>query len=96
MDTLCSDIHAFQRKKHHEQRVAGQTAALFLTCGVDLADALSAPRVEKKRIALKLKRLIERERLRGMRRHWSYDLNRHIALKQTLNRLRHSAGTLLD
>ncbi|NRC54363.1 cytoplasmic protein [Mesorhizobium sediminum] len=89
-------MHAFQRKKHHEQRVAGQTAALFLTCGVDLADALSAPRVEKKRIALKLERLIERERLRGMRRHWSYDLNRHIALKQTLNRLRHSAGTLLD
>ena len=32
--------------------------------------------------------MIERERQRGMRKHWSYDLNRHIALKQALDRLR--------
>ena len=96
MDTLCRDIHAFQRKKHDEQRIAGHTAALFLTCGVELADALSAPPSEKNRIALKLERLIERERLRGMRRHWSYDLNRHIALKQTLNRLRHGSAGLSE
>lgn len=88
MDAFYRDIHAFRRNKQDEQRIAGQTAALFLTCGVDLADALSAPVTERKRIALKLERLIERERLRGMRRHWSYDLNRHIALKQTLSQLR--------
>ena len=35
---------------------------------------------------------MERERLRGMRRHWSYDLNRHIALKQVLDKLRSLAG----
>jgi hypothetical protein len=90
------DIHAFRRNKQDEQRIAGQTAALFLTCGVDLADALSAPVTERKRIALKLERLIERERLRGMRRHWSYDLNRHIALKQTLSQLRRGTNASLD
>ena len=36
----------------------------------------------------RIERLLERERLRGGRRHWSYDLNRHIALKQALDRLR--------
>ena len=35
----------------------------------------------------RIERLLERERLRGGRRHWSYDLNRHIALKQALDRL---------
>ena len=35
-----------------------------------------------------LERMIERERQRGMRKHWSYDLNRHIALKQALDSLR--------
>ena len=81
MDTLCSDIHAFQRKKHHEQRVAGQTAALFLTCGVDLADALSAPRVEKKRIALKkyTKRL--------GKVHFYDDDSKNVEYSKTLNQV---------
>lgn len=91
MNALCNDIHAFRRRKYDEHRTAGQTAALFLACGVDLADALSAPEKERGKVALKLERLIERERLRGMRRHWSYDLNRHIALKQALDRLRKGA-----
>jgi len=33
-------------------------------------------------------RLIERERQKGVIGHWSYDLNRHIALKQALDRLK--------
>ena len=45
------------------------------------------PPAEQARIILSLERAIERERLRGMRRHWSYDLNRHIALKQALDSL---------
>jgi len=36
--------------------------------------------------------MIERERLRGVRKHWSYDLNRHISLKQALDRLRPADG----
>lgn len=30
----------------------------------------------------RLERAIERERLRDINRHWSYDLNHHIALKR--------------
>jgi hypothetical protein len=66
---------------------ARQTAALFLVAALDLPALLDATRAEKKKAASRLARLIERERQRGIRRHWSYDLNRHIALKQVLDRL---------
>jgi hypothetical protein len=95
VDAICDDIRAFQSRKHDEHRLARQTAALFLTCGVDMADALSAPAKERNKVALKLERIIERERLRGVRRHWSYDLNRHIALKQALDRLRRETNSSL-
>ena len=93
MERLCSEIGAFARRRDEEHGRARQTAALFLAAGVDLADALTASPVERTRLLLRLERLIERERLRGMRRHWSYDLNRHISLKQALDRLRRSADT---
>lgn len=35
-----------------------------------------------------LDRLIARERNKGVARHWSYDLNRHIALKNARTNLR--------
>ena len=78
---------AFQREKQEIVARAGQTAALFLIAGIDLADAMAADRAGKARIAARLERLIERERQRGIRKHWAYDLNRHIALKQALDRL---------
>ena len=37
---------------------------------------------------VQLRRRIERERLRGALGHWTYDLNRHISMKQALDRLR--------
>jgi hypothetical protein len=37
---------------------------------------------------IRLERLLERERLRGCARHWTYDLNRHIALGEALGQLR--------
>lgn len=88
MERLCSEISAFARRRNEEHGRARQTAALFLAAGIDLADALEASPVERNRLMMRLERLIERERLRGMRRHWSYDLNRHISLKQVLERLR--------
>lgn len=88
MTGLRAEMRAFRRRKDEEAGLAAQTAALQLAAGVDLAGALSTPRAERTRLLAKLERLIERERLRGMRRHWSYDLNRHIALKQALDRLR--------
>ena len=88
MAALDADIRAFTDRKRQEHRQAGQTAAFFLACGVDLAEALASTGEQRMRFAARLERLIERERLRGVRRHWSYDLNRHIALKQSLDRLR--------
>ena len=66
---------------------ASQIAALHLLCGIDLRRTLQAPRAELGAIIARLRRILERERLKGCRNHWSYDLNRHIALAQALDRL---------
>lgn len=74
-----------EKRKRHE--LSRQTAALFLIGGIDLAKALQTEGAERAAVVQRLKRLIERERLKGVRGHWSYDLNRHIALRQALERL---------
>lgn len=84
MVRLCVEADHFKLKKQQESDTAHQTAAFFIASGIDLATALATHGEARKRICQRLRRLIERERLRGMRRHWSYDLNRHIALKQVL------------
>jgi hypothetical protein len=66
---------------------ARQRVALQLALGVDLADALAASGEARRSTIRNLRRILERERLKGLRRHWSYDLNRHIALKQALELL---------
>lgn len=72
----------------NQQRMgAMQRVALQIIAGIDMDRLLDAPENEKKQAQHKLIRLIERERLKGINRHWSYDLNRHIALKQALDRL---------
>jgi hypothetical protein len=70
---------------------ARQQAAFFLACGVDLSLALRSAGADREAHVRRIERLIERERLKGAWRHWSYDLNRHIALKQALDRLRSPA-----
>lgn len=92
MDGLRHEIAAFLREKETAATQARQLAALQIACHFDLADALRADMATRAKIVLKLERMIERERLRGARQHWSYDLNRHIALKQALDRLRPDAG----
>ncbi len=87
MVDIRTEFSRFQARKSSETTFAGQLAALQLVCGIDLSSALAASPEEKARLQHRLRRAIERERLRGMRRHWSYDLNRHIALKQALDRL---------
>ena len=72
----------------NQQRMgAMQRVALQIIAGIDMDSLLDAPESEKKQAQHKLIRLIERERLKGINGHWSYDLNRHIALKQALDRL---------
>ena len=88
MSGLRQEIAAFIENKRSWASEARQMAALQIACHFDLAEALNAEPGVRARIVLRLERMIERERLRGARKHWSYDLNRHIALKQALDRLR--------
>ncbi len=81
------DAKAFVARRQEAASEARQLAALALSCGVDLQGALNAPRETRAALILKLRHAIERERQRGLHRHWAYDLNRHIALKQALDRL---------
>lgn len=88
MNTLHDEIRAFRQRRSSEHEFARQMMALRLCAGMDMEKALEAQGAEQERIIRRLQRLLERERLRGMRRHWSYDLNRHIALKQALDLFR--------
>lgn len=81
------EAKAFGKTKIEEEEQARQRVALRLLCGIDIADAFAASPERRARLIRQIERLIERERLKGMRRHWGYDLNRHIALKQALDRL---------
>ena len=74
-------------RRRAEAAEAAQAAALQLLVGADLRRALEARSQDREELARRLRRCLERERLRGLRRHWSYDLNRHIALKQALDRI---------
>jgi len=87
MDIIYKEMNEFTRQQEYRVSAARQNAALFLTCGIDLADAMAQRGEERKITIIRLGRLLERERLRGIRRHWSYDLNRHIALKQAYETL---------
>jgi hypothetical protein len=92
MSLLVTEIDAFLSAREQVRSEALQNAALFLLCGIDLEDAFRSTPEQRHRIILRLERMIERERLKGRSRHWSYDLNRHIALKQALDRLKNAAG----
>jgi hypothetical protein len=88
MSGLRQEIAAFIENKQLRASEAGQMAALQIACHFDLAEAMKAEPGQRARLVLRLERMIERERQRGARQHWSYDLNRHIALKQALDKLR--------
>ncbi len=86
--TLQNQISAFRRDKLDRAQRAREIAALQLLTGIDLEQALTAGVQGRTHLLLRLHRLLERERQRGIRQHWSYNLDRHIALKQALDRLR--------
>jgi hypothetical protein len=83
----------FVKDKEQAVRTAHQTVALQLACGIDLDKLATAGKEALDRAILRLRRAIERERLRGRRQHWSYDLNRHIAMKEALDGLKRLATT---
>lgn len=87
MADITEDIRNFLSARQEFERRSRQIAAFRLATGIDLSAALAAEGEEKAKFIRRLGRLIERERLRGVKRHWSYDVNRHIALKQVLDEL---------
>jgi hypothetical protein len=87
VDDLEKEVLAYRDRKASEASEARQVAALQLSCGIDLTAALRSSGPERARIRQRVERRLKRERVRGLQRHWCYDLNRHIALKQALERL---------
>ena len=88
MQGLKQEALKFRAEKSAETADARQRAALRLCCGIDLDQLEQADPERRAGLVSRIQRAIERERLKGTRRHWSYDLNRHIALKQALDRFR--------
>jgi hypothetical protein len=82
---LKSEIIAYKAERDLEQRRAVQRVALLCNAGIDLDHLAKTGEAGRRLIVKRLRRLLERERIRGAMRHWSYDLNRHIALKQALD-----------
>lgn len=94
MSSLSADAGVFRTDKVRQAAEARQRAALQLACGLDL-DALSAADAPARRAALgRVERALERERLKAALSHWSYDLNRHIALAEARNALRGDAAEI--
>jgi len=77
----------FLTERERDRMSAMQRVALQIMAGIDIDRLEQASEPEKQHAVHRLTRLIERERLKGTNGHWSYDLNRHIALKQALDRL---------
>ncbi|MGE0279961.1 MAG: cytoplasmic protein [Rhizobiaceae bacterium] len=63
------------------------SVALQLAVGADLKALVDAPIEIRQTLLPRVRRALRREHMRGIARHWSYDLNRHIALKQALDYL---------
>jgi hypothetical protein len=91
MDALTTETRIFRRRLEEERKVGRARAALQLLCGIDLDDVAAAGEAGRVQAAARVRRRLERERLKGLRLHWSYDLDRHIALKQALDMLGASA-----
>lgn len=86
-ENLQYERQVFIENRKEDALQAAQSFALQMTCGIDLRQMTTSSTEKKASIAAKLNRLIKRERLKGLNKHWSYDINRHIALKQVQIRI---------
>lgn len=92
MQRMADDIRDFLATRDRLRVDAAQMVALLCACGLDLAALLSGDAGGRATALRQIERQIARERLKGLNGHWSYDLNRHIALKQAAERLRRANG----
>lgn len=74
-----------RRPPSRNEAMARARVSVSLLCGEDLDIVLAGDRQARMKLAQKLVRRLERERLKGLCGHWSYDLNRHIGLRQALD-----------
>jgi hypothetical protein len=81
---------AFLVEREKRASEARQRLVLQILCNTDLDQLIGSDDKSKSHMCRRLKRLVERERLKGVSGHWSYDLNRHIGLKQALDTLKSS------
>ncbi len=88
MHRIKQEPTAFLAAKEIRTTESRQIAAVQIACHIDLSIALNSDAETRARIVVQLARKIERERLRGASGHWSYDINRHIALKQAMEQLK--------
>lgn len=72
----------FITHKRGSEARARQRAVAARVLKLDLDDLGCTGKTARTELILRLGRFIERERIKGVNGHWSYDLNRHIALKQ--------------
>ena len=92
MDLMRQEIAAFRHRKTAETLQARQRVALRLSCGLDLPENIDVDPDTTKATLARIQRAMQRERMKALRQHWSYDLDRHIALKLAYDDMRRSLG----
>jgi len=96
MSLTMEDAARFKAAKQRATEYARQRTALQLALGLDIDAAMTASPTERMTLMARVDRQLRRERLKGLNRSWSYDLNRHIALKQVLDRLKREGPATAD
>lgn len=88
MQSIRNDAAQFMRRSGDDTARASALLSAQLLCGEDLATALNGAAQERLRLTRKLAIRLERERQKGLRGHWNYNLDRHIGLRQALDLLK--------
>jgi hypothetical protein len=94
--TLLREAALFGREREARACTGARRIALRLQFGLDLEDLDRLESTALQRLSLRMSRRLERERLKGANGHWSYDLNRHIALKSALDDVRARIGPVRE
>jgi hypothetical protein len=84
---LYDEINSFRKWRRKRETRAMANAALVKFAGVELEEAMRFAASRASALRLRIKRLIERERLKGLKGDPSYELNSHICLKHALELL---------
>lgn len=83
-----NEVEEFRLRRTERANASARRLALRLMFGLDGEDVDRLGPDALRCLAIRMARRLERERLKGSRGHWSYDLNRHIALKKALDHVR--------